>query len=503
MAGRLLWALGLAVLPALGIPAGASEIGELTTVRLANGFTLVVARRPEVELLAVNLAVAVGSLHDPPGRSGMAHLLEHLSLTGSVTVGSLDPDAEAPALVRVDELATELALARSRGAAPERRARLAAELRAAAARARELAEPGEVYGRLLEAAGGIGLNAVTTADATQYFARLPASALATWLELEADRLRRPVFRRFLAERETVVREVMATTGGRPSLPELFVQSIVAGGPGSRSVFGDPDQLRRVHRPEALRFFRRSYRPERMSLVVVGEVEPGRVEELVRRHFGDLPAGGGEPPGGGLGDEVKAGWGEAGTVHVRRFADGRRPVVLLGFPAPAPVTPEAAALEALAEVLNTPALSPLHHRRVAGPLPVLAVRAVARYPSLGGPALFLLQIEGAPGAQLELLLEEAFDAIRRLPATGDEVLQAGILLASMRLARRLEDPASLAAALATHGAVFDDAGALERRWELVQDLTPADVVEAVSRRLVPLRGAPAPEAPLEAGEEGSP
>ena len=61
-------------------------------------------------------------------------------------------------------------------------------------------ESGEILGGRLEARGGVGLNATTTADATQFFGSLPASEIEFWLSLEAERLRHPILRRFYSER---------------------------------------------------------------------------------------------------------------------------------------------------------------------------------------------------------------------------------------------------------------------------------------------------------------
>lgn len=101
-----LWLLPLLLCVAAGVnpplPARAeTPIGEVHYSRLANGLQLVVVVRHELQLVAVNTTVNLGAIDDPPGQWGIAHLLEHVTLQGSTSVGSLNPTAEAAA---VDEL---------------------------------------------------------------------------------------------------------------------------------------------------------------------------------------------------------------------------------------------------------------------------------------------------------------------------------------------------------------------------------------------------------------
>src|SRR5215467_2053229 len=96
-----------AVLLLCSLSGGAQSVGQLTSgiqgFTLPNGMHLVIAVRPEMQLVAVNLTVNLGSIDDPLGQSGMAHMLEHVTLSGSTTIGSLNPEVEAEALSELDK----------------------------------------------------------------------------------------------------------------------------------------------------------------------------------------------------------------------------------------------------------------------------------------------------------------------------------------------------------------------------------------------------------------
>src|SRR5438445_12660118 len=101
-----------AVLLLCGLSGGAQS-GQITSgiqgFTLPNGMHLVIAVRPEMQLVAVNLTVNLGSIDDPLGQSGMAHMLEHVTLPGSTTIGSLNPECEAEVLSELDRAHAALA----------------------------------------------------------------------------------------------------------------------------------------------------------------------------------------------------------------------------------------------------------------------------------------------------------------------------------------------------------------------------------------------------------
>jgi predicted Zn-dependent peptidase len=472
-AGEVALACCLLGAAAPGAPPPEPPLPQVVAHRLDNGFAVVVVPRPDLPLVAVNLSVGVGAFDDPDGSAGMAHLLEHVSLTGTARLGSRDPAREQRALADLD--AADLALARELENPQADAARIAdltarsAALQAAAGR---WAEPGEPHAEILERRGAIGLNAVTSWDSTQYFCRLPASLFPMWIELEADRLRHPLFRGLHREREAVLREIAAAP--RLTAFELLVQRVFPGHARSLSPFGETEEVGSIARPAALDYFAARYHPERMALAVVGDVSPAAVIDLCEKVFGGwrptAPAPPPAPPGP-----------PAAGPRTLVLRSQRSPSVLVGFPRPEALPErEAAALAAIEEILNSRALSPL---RAAGGAPgAVQARASAAFPGLRGPSILVVQAVGDGSISGDELLARIQAALDGISGMEDRDLAAGILLAERKLSEQIEDPARLASLLAEYQTVRGGWPRLFERFRAAHTLTPAEVRATAARHL---------------------
>lgn len=463
-----------APVPAVGgeLPGGSS----VREHRLDNGLTVVVVERPGLELAAVNLTVAAGALDDPPGRSGMAHVLEHASLSGTLAAGSAVPDREEEALARVDAayrrlVEAEDAEAQDAEAGADRTAELRAAFEAARDRAHALAEPGEPYGRQLEAIGALGLNATTTAEATQYFCRLPNDRVGSWIASEADRLRNPLFRRFYAERDVVLREIGPASADAEPLQHLRAR-VYPGTAAPGPVRGRPDEIRTIDRPTALDHFRSLYTPDRIAIVVVGSLDADAVFRQVEEHFGSW-----RPPANATAsphpEETRT--PAAPKQFFLPWGPGGQALLLqLGIPVGPATTREAAALAVWARLLESRQLSPLVEELVRTRRVAAAVGSSARHPRLRSPALFAMQIYGAPGVDADTLRSAMRTQMLGLVATPDRDLDGARLALRTERARRLTDPATLASELGRFQTLAGGWRELPRRLERLDRLTPAEL-----------------------------
>jgi predicted Zn-dependent peptidase len=155
--------------------------------------------------------------------------------------------------------------------------------------------------------GGVGLNASTSRDGTQYFISLPKNRLELWALLESDRLRDPVFREFYTEREVVQEErrQRVDTSPRGQLMEAALAVAFTAVPYRHPVLGWPGDLENLNRPQAEAYFKAHYAPNNALAVLVGDLDPAEVIRLAERYFGALPAQpvpaaapSGEPPQSG-------------------------------------------------------------------------------------------------------------------------------------------------------------------------------------------------------------
>jgi zinc protease len=209
---------------------------------LDNGLTLIVHEDHSVPNVSVNIWYMVGSGDEKPGRTGFAHLFEHLMFMGS-------ENAEYPA-----------------------------------------------FDRLLEAAGASN-NGSTNNDRTNYFEEGPANSLPLMLWLEADRmgwfLSTMNAEKVDAQREVVKNERRQSYENQPyGLSwETLAQSLYpAGHPYSWSVIGSMTDLSAASLEDTKDFFRRYYAPNNAVLTVAGDVNATEVKQLVQQYFGEIPRG---------------------------------------------------------------------------------------------------------------------------------------------------------------------------------------------------------------------
>jgi predicted Zn-dependent peptidase len=459
-----------------------AQTGELTRgiqlFTLPNGLHLVVAVRPELQLVAVNLTVDLGSIDDPPGMAGIAHLLEHVTLSGSTTVGSRNPEAEARALADLDRAYAALVHEQAKSEPdPGVVAGLQKWFEQAQDSAVHTAEVGEILGGRLEARGAIGLNATTTADATQFFASVPASELELWFSLEAERLQRPIFRRFYLERNVVLREVLTLTGGRLTPQERLLQELFPGTPVAQPLAGDMNQIRSIGRPAALAYFHQYYRPENIAIAVVGNVDPEEVHRLCLRYLGEW-----RPEGPASPQRYKRERpAPQAAPFIRTFNSPQGPAVFFAVPQPAGKAARSAAIQALAEMINSEDVSPLNRELVQREAVAWQVGAAANYPAQKGTPTFLVHVYGNSGYSSQALIQETSALLQSLRAAPDEDVTAAILAAEMRMAAQLDDPSTLAAQLAFSQAVHGDWAVPFQELETLRRLK-ADEVRADAQSL---------------------
>jgi zinc protease len=233
----------LLLLPVWVAPATAQEVGiPFTKHTLANGLTVLVNEDRSAPLVAVNVWYHVGSGYEEPGRTGFAHLFEHIMFEGSRNVPEGDFD------------------------------------------------------NLLEAAGAVN-NGSTNPDRTNYYEVVPSNALELALWLEADRmggLLATMDRKKLdIQRDVVKNERRQSYENRPY--GMFFETAVAalypaGHPYSWSTIGSMADLSAASLEDVESFFRRYYAPNNAVLSISGDVEAERVVELAGRYFGWIPRG---------------------------------------------------------------------------------------------------------------------------------------------------------------------------------------------------------------------
>lgn len=257
----------------------------LTSFTLSNGLT-VWLNEDHAQPKVFGAVVVKAGAKDCPN-SGIAHYLEHLLFKGTQKIGTTDYAKEKPWL---DSIAAAYdRLAKTTDAT--RRLAIQRHINELSIRAADYAIPNE-FGNLIDRFGGTGLNAYTSFDETVFHNTFSPQYIRQWCELNAERMRDPVFRLFQGELETVYEEKnMYTDNLLASTAEKAQQIALAGTPYAYPIIGATDSLKNPRLTEMMRFFRERYVPTNMGLILCGDIRADSLRPLLERTFGTLRASG--------------------------------------------------------------------------------------------------------------------------------------------------------------------------------------------------------------------
>ncbi len=306
-------ALALLALLASGSsgPASAQEL-KVEERTLSNGMKLLLLPRHDEPTIAGGWVAHVGSVNERPGITGISHLFEHMMFKGTPTIGTKDARRDLEIIEEQEKLRTQMRAEETGMRAalrkgdvdditkPESKSPRYKELEAKfdelVKEQRGLLNKNE-FSTLYQKAGGSGLNAFTNEDMTVYFITVPKNKLELWMWMESERLLRPVFREFYAERDVVYEErrlrVESTPTGR--LEEAFDEMFWRGHPYTWPVIGYPSDLPNITKAQADDYFSLFYAPNNLTAVLVGDFDPKEAADLAERYFGRIARGKTAPP----------------------------------------------------------------------------------------------------------------------------------------------------------------------------------------------------------------
>jgi zinc protease len=426
---------------------------EFTDERLPNGLRLIVAEDHLAPVVAVNVWYGVGSKHEVPGKTGFAHLFEHVMFQGSRNVKKAEHIA------------------------------------------------------LVQAAGGT-MNGTTWLDRTNYFETMPAHQVELALWLEADRmgtLLEALSQENLDnQREVVKNEKRWSYDNRPYgswNEKLQAHLYPPEHPYHHPTIGSMEDLDAASLDDVSQFFRTYYAPNNAVVSVVGDVDRAEVRRFAEKYFGRIPANPNIPPLGDLSLPPALG------QEIRETVPDRVPLprVYFGFRAPPYGDPRFDALEVAAQILAGGKGSRLHRRLVRDEQIAQDVVAFA-LGFVGGASIAAGWATVRPGVEIERVeaaYEEELERLGREAPSDDEIARARALIETGELSA-LQQVDERADRLSMYATLFDDPELINRQLQRYLDVTPEQVravVAAVFRRdnRVVLTYVPQ-QARAEAGEE---
>lgn len=391
-------------------------IQQVTEFKLANGLKFLVLERHQAPVVSFLTYADVGGADEADGKTGVAHFLEHLAFKGTTRIGTTNYAQEKPLLDRLDRLATQLQAATQKNLAAEAET-LKAEFSSTEAAAARLVKQNEL-GRIVEQAGGVGLNANTSTDATRYFYSFPANKLELWMSLESERFLEPVFREFYKEKDVILEERRLRTENSPigQMIEVFLDKAFTRHPYRRPVIGYDQDIRNLTRADVQQFFRTHYVPSNLTIAIVGDINPAEVKRLANLYFGRYKASP-QPPDVVAIEPAQT---EAREVTLRLQS---QPWYLEGYHRPALNHPDNVVYEMIGSILSDGRTSRLYRSLVEKQQLALTAQGFSGFPGNKFPNLMLFYALTAPGRgvdEVATALRTEIDRLKTQPVSAQEL-----------------------------------------------------------------------------------
>ena len=341
---------------------------------LSNGLRLVVVEHHRAPIVTHMLWFRVGAADEPPGKSGVAHYLEHMFFKGTPTV----PDGE--------------------------------------------------YDRRIKQMGG-EMNAFTGQDFTAYYVTVAKEHLETVMALEADRMQAisPPKESFASERDVVLEERRSRIDNHPGalLGEQMTTALMRGHPYATPIIGWQQEIKILEEADVMGFYRNHYHPGNAVLLLVGDITLPEAKTLAEKQYGSWKSTSSE-------SVERTAWPapevmEASEVITLRHANVQQPQWTRIYRAPGLIygnSEQAFPLMLLADLLGEGKASRLYQKLVVEQKLVVAVNTSYNAFSLG-PARWSLSAVPVPGVTLEQIsqaMDREIVAIMNTPITDNEMMR---------------------------------------------------------------------------------
>jgi predicted Zn-dependent peptidase len=454
---------------------------KVTEFTLPNGLHFVIIERHEAPVLSFNTYANVGAVDDPSGRTGLAHMFEHMAFKGTDTIGTKNWPLEKKALDAIEEVYDRLEAEQNKWfrADPKKIEALETELKAAIEKADTYVEPNE-YDRIVESNGGVGLNAGTGEDSTNYYYNFPSNRVELWFLLESERFLHPVFREFYKERDVVREERRMRVESSPQgeLIEALASTAFAAHPYKNMPGGWASDIESFRRPDAEAFYKKYYIPGNLTMAIAGDIDPVEAKRLALKYFARLPKG----PASPMVHTVEP--SQEGEKRAR-VASPAQPFLAVAYKRPDQYSKDDAALDVLSDLLSDGRTGIFYKELVRDKKIALGAETDATFPGGKYPNLFLLFYIPNAGHTVEEGEKEMYAIIDRMKKQkiDDESLKRVKTKLRAGLIRKLDNNAGLAAELASYSANFGDWRKLFTELDDYEKVTAEDVQRVAQTYLV--------------------
>jgi predicted Zn-dependent peptidase len=471
------------ILAALSPAQDIASFEKRTTVKkLDNGLTVVICERPEAPVFSFFTHMDAGSVQDPLGQTGLAHMFEHMAFKGTDKIGTTDYAAEKVALEKVEQAYAAYIAERDKpvGRDEQKLKDLEKAWKDATVEANKYVKPNE-FPQIVESNGGEDMNANTGDDETNYYYSFPENRLELWAYLESERFLHPVMREFYKERNVVIEERRMRTDSNPigRLLEQFTTAAFQAHPYHRPTIGWMSDLNSFSATDAKQFFDKYYIPSNMVVTVVGDVKAPETMAIIEKYFGRIPS---RPRP----DERTTTEPPQNSERRVVLQEMSQPLYLEGYHRPDYHSPDDAVYDAIADLMSEGRTSRLYRALVRDKKIASFSAGFTGLPGNKYPHLFAFYAFPLPGHKPDEMADAIHVEIEKLKNEdiSDEELKMIKTRAKANLIRGLGSNEGLASSLALYQARYDDWRELFRSVDRIDKVTKADIRRVANQTFVP-------------------
>ena len=442
-----------------------------------NGLKILMIERHQTPTLAAYIRFNAGSVDEITGKTGMAHMLEHMLFKGTKILGTIDYEKEKPILDEIDHIATTLAEEKRKAEETDE-----TKIEQLQKRLKELQVEHKKYvitdevSQLYSKNGGVGYNAMTSKDGTTYTIQLPSNKLELWAAIESDRMREPVLREFYKERDVVLEErrMRVENSGWGKLYEHFMASAFTAHFYGNPIIGWESDIQSLTRSDAEKFLKTYYAPNNAVIGIVGDINPKEVIQLIEKYFGDIPSQPLPPPVSVM-EPQQNGERRAEIIYESE------PQMIMGYHKPTLPAHDEYVFDVIDNILSSGRTSRLYKNIV------LKKQIATKVGTFSGPGIRYPNVfvfTGAPRyphtvEDMEQAIEEEIERLKTEPVSKLE-LQKVVNQMEAGLIRGLKSNSGMASKLVYFEAVAGDWKYILTHLDKIKQITPEDVMRTAQK-----------------------
>lgn len=447
---------------------------------LKNGIRVLILERHINPTVSFYIRVKAGAVDEIEGKTGLAHLLEHMMFKGTKTIGAIDYRKERKYLSEISKTGDRLDEERAKGdkANKDLVSTLRERLAALQKRHRQLYRSNEID-RIYNEHGAVHINASTGQDMITYHVSLPANKAELWARIESDRMSNPVLREFYQERDVVMEERRQRTDSDPDgqLYEKFAATAFMVHPYRRPVIGWANDISFLSVTDMERFFSWTHAPQNIVITVVGDVETAKIRPLIETYFGRIPS----RPAAARHETVEPPQTGEKRITVRFDANEQ---LAIGYHKPALPSPDDYRFDLIEAILSRGRTSRFYKTLVETQGIAESVSAANGLPGSRYPNLFAIFATVRSPHKIDKLagaIDDMIDDLKKVSVTDGELRKVKNQLQADFI-RRQNSNEGLAGILSYYETLLGDWRYIVNYEQNIEKITPEELRDAANRYL---------------------